>query len=502
MMNAMSHVTPSAGPLEAYELKIGDRWSAAASGATFESLDPYTGAPWAVVPDAGAEDVDAAVAAARAALEGEWGTMGGFGRARIMRRVAELIAERADELARVETRDNGKLLREMAGQMGAIPNWFTYFSGIADKLQGHAIPPDGDGFLVYTREEPVGVVGAITPWNSPLLLLTWKLAPALAAGCTLVVKPSDYTPASTLELARLFDDAGVPPGVLNVVTGRGPEVGKALAAHPGVDKVAFTGSERVGIEVARSALGHLAGTLLELGGKSAQVVFPDADLEAVANGVVAGIFAATGQTCIAGSRLLVHEDVHDELLDRLVARAETILLGDPTEAATEMGPLANEAQLATVRGFVASAREEGATVLYGGDQPEGLGGCFFQPTILTDVTPDMRVVREEIFGPVLAVGRFSTEEEAIALANDTDFGLAAGVWTTDVRRAHRVAHRLRAGSVWVNAYRVVAPFAPFGGVGHSGIGRESGADSVREFTETKTIWVELTGATRDPFTLG
>lgn len=468
---------------------------------TYDSIDPFTGEVWATVADATVEDVDAAVSTARAALNGAWGAMTGSERARLMRRLAAILERDAAELALVESRDNGKLLREMAGQTGYIPEWLYYFAGLADKLEGRTIPTDKPNYFVYTRREPVGVVAAIVPWNSPLLLLMWKLAPALAAGCTVIVKPSDQTPVSAVELAKRIDEAGFPPGVISVLTAQGREVPRALVAHPGVDKVAFTGSTAVGVQVAQAAAEHLARTTLELGGKSAQVVFADADLDAVVNGVLAGIFAAGGQTCIAGSRLLVQREVHDELVGRIVNRARTIRLGDPRDPATEMGPVATPEQLASVLGHIGDAVAQGGSVEHGGGQPD-LGGLFVEPTVVTGVRPDMRLWQEEVFGPVLAVASFDSEDEAVALANDSRYGLAAGIWTSDVRRAHRVAHALRAGMVWINAYRTVSPGAPFGGLAHSGWGRESGIEAIDAYLETKTVWVELTGATRDPFVVG
>lgn len=488
--------------LTEYELRIGGSWRSAASGATYETVNPYTGQPWARVPDAGAEDVDAAVGAARAALDGSWGAMTGFERATLMRRLADIVERDAEHLAMIETTDNGKLLRETRLQTMALSAWLRYFAGLADKLHGDTIPSSKPNYFVYTVKEPAGVIAAIVPWNSPLSLLHWKLAPALAAGCTLVVKPSELTPASALEYARLFEEAGFPPGVLNVVTGQSAELGKALVDHPGVDKIAFTGSPAVGAVIASNAGAQLKPVLLELGGKSAQVVFPDADLEAAANGVIAGIFAASGQTCIAGSRLVVHRDIREKLLTLIVDRVKAVRLGDPLLPETEMGPLANARQLNTVLGFIDRAKAAGASVVVGGGQSPELGGLFVEPTILADVATDAEIAQSEVFGPVLVVLDFTSEDEAVTIANSTQFSLGAGLWTSDVGRAHRVAARLRAGSVWVNSYRIVAPNVPFGGSGASGWGRENGRHAVDEFTHTKAVWIETTGELRDPFVLG
>jgi acyl-CoA reductase-like NAD-dependent aldehyde dehydrogenase len=485
-----------------YRMVRGGEWVAAAGEASFESLNPYTGAAWATAPDGSAMDVTEAVGCARSALDGEWSRTTPRERAALMRRLADILARDAQELARIESTDNGKVIREMAGQTASLPDWLHYFAGLADKITGETLPSGKPNHLVYTREEPVGVVGAIVPWNSPLLMTIFKLAPALAAGCTMVLKPSDQTPISALELARRVEEAGFPAGVFNVVTGLGPVTGRALAGDPGVAKVAFTGSTRVGVEVGKAAIRNMARLSLELGGKSAQVVLEDADIEAAANGIVAGIFAAGGQTCLAGSRVIVHERLHDELVDRLVRRAREIRLGDPLDPVTEMGPLVSEQHLERVLGFVQRAVGEGATLLCGGGRPDGLDGFFVEPTILAAVEGGSEIAQEEIFGPVLAVMPIKDEEEAVRLANGTRYGLAASVWTSHVQRAHAVAHRLRAGTVYINSYRIVDPGVPFGGVKMSGIGRENGARAVREYTETKAVWLEMSAESRDPFKLG
>jgi aldehyde dehydrogenase (NAD+) len=485
--------------MDTIPMRIGAEWRHGEK--TFDSIDPYTGEPWARLAEASRADVDDAVTAARGAFDGEWGKLTGAARGRLLRRLASEIEHAADELALAETRDNGKLLREMGGQIRALPGWFEYYAGLADKIDGRVVDTGKPDYFGYVTREPVGVVAAIIPWNSPLLLLTWKLAPALAAGCTIVVKPSEHAPVSIMKLAELFDRAGFPPGVFNTVSGESREVGEWLVANPGVDHVSFTGSEATGAAVARSAASHLAGVTLELGGKSANIVFPDADLEAAANGLIAGIFAAGGQTCIAGSRGLIHKDVYDEVVGRVAERARTIKMGDPKDLDNELGPISFPGQLDKIRGYVDSARQDGAEIVVGGGD-RGLGGLFYEPTIVGNVTNDAAVCQDEIFGPVLGVIPFSDEQEAIDIANDSRYGLAAGLWTADIRRAFRMTKALKVGMVWINSYRTVNHTMPFGGVKNSGFGRENGVEGLAAYLVEKAVWIETTGNTRDPFVLG
>src|SRR5262245_14465162 len=486
-----------------HQMYIGGRFVDSSSGEYFETDDPYRGRPWGLIPRGTRDDADRAVRAAhRAFTSGDWPRLTASRRGVLLRRLGDLVVARSKELAELEVRDNGKLYAEMSSQTAYMGQWYHYYGGLADKIEGSVLPTDKPDVFNFTRLEPIGVVVAIVPWNSPLLLTAWKLAPALAAGNTVVIKPSEYTSASVLEFMKLVEEAGFPPGVVNVVTGFGADVGGPLVEHPLVAKVAFTGSDATGQRVYESAARGMKRVSMELGGKSPNIVFEDADLDNAIKGVISGIFAATGQTCIAGSRLLVQQSVHDQFLDKLVAFAKTAKMGNPMSKDTQIGPVTNKPQLEKILKYIDIAKGEGAQAVLGGaraSRPECGNGWFVEPTIFSGVRNSMRIAQEEVFGPVLAGIPFKDDEEAVAIGNDVVYGLAAGVWTQNIRRALTMAEKLQAGTVWINTYRAVSYLSPFGGYKRSGLGRESGEEMIKEYHQVKSVWISTATDVPNPF---
>ena len=473
------------------KLLIDGQWRDAVGGRTFATVNPATEEEIAQVAEGDAADVDLAVKAARRAFDsGPWRKMDARDRGRLINRLADLVEDHIDELARIESLDNGKPLTEARnGDLPMVVDTFRYYAGWADKIQGQTIPVRGN-YFTYTRKEPVGVAGQIIPWTFPLMMVAWKWAPALAAGCTIVMKPAEQTPLSVLKLGELAIEAGFPNGVINIINGFGETAGAAIVAHKGVDKIAFTGEGTTAKIIMRSAVETMKRMTMELGGKSPNIVFADADLDAAVDGALLGIYLNQGQCCCAGSRLFVQEEVHDEFVKKLAAKVAARRLGDPFDPKTEQGPQIDKAQFDKIMGYIAKGKEQGATVVTGGER-HGDKGFFIKPTIFSDVKDDMAIACEEIFGPVLSVIKFKETEEAITRANTTDFGLAAAVWTRDIGKAHSIAHRLRAGTVWINCYDVFDAAAPFGGFKSSGIGRELGEKALDNYTEMKTVTVSL-----------
>ena len=491
--------------MKKYDLFIDGKFTAPKSEKYFDSYNPFTGEVWAQVAQANTEDVDQAVNAAHKAFsEGPWSSMTASQRGLLLHKLGTLIARDAKELATIEVQDNGKLFAEMFAQLNYVPQWFYYYGGLADKIEGGVIPLDKKGFFSFTRKEPLGVVAVITPWNSPIMLTAWKIAPALAAGCTVVIKPSEFTSISILHFVKLFEEAGFPPGVVNVITGFGKETGSSLVEHPLTKKITFTGSDSTGKLINQQAAAHLKHVSLELGGKSPNIVFEDANLDDAVNGAVAGIFAATGQTCIAGSRLLVQDSIYDQLVQKLVNLSKTAKMGDPMSSDTQIGPVTTRPQYEKILSYIDIAKNEGAKLLLGGavaTRPECGKGWFIEPTIFGDVNNKMRIAQEEVFGPVLSIIRFKDEEEAIKIANDSKFGLGAGVWTSDIGRAFRMSEKIQSGTVWVNTYRAVSYMAPFGGFKESGLGRENGIEAIQSYLQTKCVWINTGAPSANPFTM-
>ena len=492
---------PSVEALAKYSHFIDGKAVAPTSNEYLPTENPFTGKPWALIARGNRADAEAAVVAAKRAFDGgAWPELTASERGRLLWRLGDLIVANAPRLAEIEQRDNGKLISEVGSQVRYMGDYFRYYAGLADKVQSAVIPTDKKGVFAYTRYEAKGVVAIITPWNSPLTLTSWKLAPALAAGCTVVIKPSEFTSASMIELAQLVKEAGFPDGVVNVVTGLGPEVGEALVTHPDVAHIGFTGGSAAGRKIYELAARNFKTVTLELGGKSPNIIFDDADLDQAVKGVVSGIFAASGQSCQAGSRLLLQRSIHDRFIDKLIAFMADVKMGDPSKSETQIGPIATRPQFEKVLSYIEIAKQEGATCVLGGRSRPDLGaGLFVEPTIFTGVRNDMRIAQEEVFGPVLAVIPFADEAEAIKIGNDSVYGLAAAVWTKDLRRAMLMTEKLKAGTVWVNNYRATSFTSPFGGYKESGIGRESGSETIKEYLDTKCVWISSDLDVPNPF---
>ncbi|MDR5766460.1 MULTISPECIES: aldehyde dehydrogenase family protein [unclassified Caballeronia] len=474
------------------QLFIDGRFVAALSGETLATLNPHDNSEIAQVSMAGREDVDRAVQAAKKAFPA-WSAMAAADRGRLLLKLADAIEANADELARLESMDTGHPIRDTRNlDVPRTAATFRYFGGMADKFEGSVIPVEA-GFLNYLTREPVGIVGQVVPWNFPLMFTSWKMAPALAAGNCVVMKPAELTPLSSLAIAQLMAEVGFPAGVVNVLPGLGHVAGQYIAEHPEIGKVAFTGSTAVGRKIVQASSGNLKKVQLELGGKGANVVFGDANLDAVVQGSAFGIFHNQGQACIAASRLIVHESIADDLLERFTSLARSIRIGDPLDPSTEMGPLTSQMHRDRVLSYVDVAREQGGRVLAGGKSPDAAGlakGCYVEPTIV-QAKPTDRVAQEEVFGPFVTVSTFRSDEEGLAIANGTEYGLGAGLWTRDLQRAHLFARQLKSGMVWINCYKRVSPGSPFGGVGASGYGREMGFEVMREYTQAKSVWVNV-----------
>jgi aldehyde dehydrogenase (NAD+) len=473
-----------------FPLFIAGHHTRGAAGQRMQSVNPATGAPWASFDCAAPADVNTAVAAAKAALDDPaWRDITATARGKLLYRLADLVQENAETLGRLETTDSGKLAAETMAQTGYVADYYRYYAGLADKLEGAVLPIDKPDMHVFTTRLPIGVVAAIVPWNAQMFLTATKLGPALAAGCTIVIKASEIAPAPMLEFARLIEQAGFPPGVVSIITGDAENCAIPLTRHPDIDRIAFTGGPDTARHVVRNSAENFAVTTLELGGKSPILVFEDADLDAAANGLIAGNFGASGQSCVAGSRGLVQRSLMPRLIEKITQKSKGLIVGDPQDAATHLGPLCTRAQIDTITRVLTKAKTQGAAIHFGGTAPAGLDGHYFLPTLVECNGPDTETLKTEMFGPVMSLLPFDTEAEAIALANDSDFGLGSGIFTQNLARAHRVSARLRAGITWINTYRAISPIAPFGGFNQSGYGREAGIEAILDYTRTKTTWI-------------